>query len=633
MRASTRGREIFAAAALVFVLATLGCATPISVRHVSEREAYQQLGSNVLSTGKPSAASRQVLLRQGLFDGFEKDPGTALKKLHEFTVADMDTDGLFALAEYSEFLGERAKNPQHTLAAAIYAFAFLMDDEGRVFSNLLDPRVRLAADLYNRAVAKAIVAAGGPEKLGSIGLPEYMGHIDVSFDPASLHWAGRHLTDFVPAHDLEIRGLRNRYRRPGLGAAFAPSAEAEEGSTLPVKDALVAERIRVPISFFLRIPAPRGGLREGNFATKLEFYNSREDDTIEVGGLQVAVEYETSAALALALDGASVWDTEIAGFRNPRAVPEDGLLRMWGPHQEGRVPVVFVHGTASSPARWAEMLNELDSDPRIRKHYEFWFFTYPTGQPILYSADLLRVWLKRAVSELDPEGRDPGLQKMVLIGHSQGGLLIKLQVTESGDVFWRNVSDTPFEDAKLDPETRQLFSQALFLEPLPFVRTVIFISTPQRGSYMAGNWLGRIATRLTSAPGRLVNLPLDLAKAGLALPGAAADAVQGNDDAKLQRAMNRVPSSVDNMNPSNKFIVALADLPIAPGVGVHSIIPVKGGPPADRQNDGVVAYSSAHLDGVGSELIVYNHGHSVQSSPAAIEEVRRILLEQLGASP
>jgi hypothetical protein len=68
-------------------------------------------------------------------------------------------------------------------------------------------------------------------------------------------------------------------------------------------------------------------------------------------------------------------------------------------------------------------------------------------------------------------------------------------------------------------------------------------------------------------------------------------------------------------------------------VEVHSIIPVKGGPPADGQNDGVVAYKSAHLEGVGTELVVFNHGHSVQSSPAAIEEVRRILLEQLGATP
>jgi len=460
-----------------------------------------------------------------------------------------------------------------------------------------------------------------------------MGHIDVSFDEASLHWAGREFTKLAPAHDLEVRGLRNRYRRPGLGAAFAAAATAEPGAELSPTDKLIAERIRVPISFFLRIPAPRGALRAQKFTTNLELYNSREDDTIEVGDRHIAVEYETSVALALALDGAPVWDTEIAGFRNPRALPEGGALRMWGPHREGRVPVVFVHGTASSAARWAEMVNELESDPRIRKRYEFWFFAYPTGNPILYSADLLRGWLERAVDLLDPKGTDPGLQKMVLIGHSQGGLLVKLQVTESGDVFWNNISETPFADAKLDDKSRKLLSQALFFEPLPFVKSVVFISTPQQGSYLAGNWMGRIGRSLTQAPGRLLGLPLTLAEAGLALPTAAAEAVQGKDDARLQRRMDRIPNSIDNMNPNLPFVKTLAALPIAPGVEVHSIIPVKGGPPADGQNDGVVAYSSAHLDNVGTELIVYNHDHSVQSSPAAIEEVRRILLEQLGTTP
>ena len=626
-------RTVARAILVIALIAAAGCATPIGVRRVDSMQAYRQLGESVLSTGQPSAASRQVLLRQGLFEEMGKDPEGALKELHARSVPDADLDGLFALAEYSELQAERSKKPEYHLAALAYAYAFLVSDEGELFQNRLDPRMRMAVDLYNRALSNALVAAGGAEKLARIGLPSYMGQLDVSFDPSKLHWAGRQLIDFVPANNLEVRGLRNRYRQPGVGAAFAASAIAEQGSELPVRDALVAERLRLPISFFLRIDRPRGALREGSLHTRLELYNSREDDTLEIGKSEIAVEYETSAALALALDGAPIWDTEIAGFRNPRAVPEKGLLRMWGPHRTGRVPVVFVHGTASSVARWAEMLNELDSDPRIRQRYEFWFFTYPTGNPILYSADLLRVWLQRAVTELDPEGRDPGLQQMVLIGHSQGGLLCKLMVTDSGTRFWDNISETPFAEAKLKPETRELLAGALFVKPLPFVKTVIFISTPQRGSFLAGNWLGRFATRLTQAPGMLLGLPLDLAQAGLALPGSAVELVTGQDDARLQRQMARIPSSVDNMSPTAPFVETLASLPIDPRVDAHSIIPVTGGPPPDGQNDGVVAYSSAHVDGVESELIVYHHDHSAQQSPAAIEEVRRILLARLGASP
>ena len=52
--------------------------------------------------------------------------------------------------------------------------------------------------------------------------------------------------------------------------------------------------------------------------------------------------------------------------------------------------MVFVHGTASSAARWADLVNDLLSDPRIRDTFEFWFFTYDTSNPIVYSAARLR---------------------------------------------------------------------------------------------------------------------------------------------------------------------------------------------------------------------------------------------------
>jgi hypothetical protein len=95
--------------------------------------------------------------------------------------------------------------------------------------------------------------------------------------------------------------------------------------------------------------------------------------------------------------------------------------------------------------------------------------------------------------------------------------------------------------------------------------------------------------------------------------------------------MNRLPTSVDNMAPGSPFVQALAELPIAPDVSVHSIIPVLGDGPLDGLKDGVVAYSSAHVDPVDSELVVRACGHSAQSDPRAIEEVRRILLEHAAA--
>jgi hypothetical protein len=102
------------------------------------------------------------------------------------------------------------------------------------------------------------------------------------------------------------------------------------------------------------------------------------------------------------------------------------------------------------------------------------------------------------------------------------------------------------------------------------------------------------------------------------------------DDVKRLMGSSKVPTSIDGMSPDNPILKTLADTPLAAGVVGHSIIAVKGGGDPHLGDDGVVAYTSAHLDGMVSEFIVRS-GHSCQEHPFTIEEVRRILLEHLGA--
>ena len=90
-----------------------------------------------------------------------------------------------------------------------------------------------------------------------------------------------------------------------------------------------------------------------------------------------------------------------------------------------------------------------------------------------------------------------------------------------------------------------------------------------------------------------------------------------------------VPSAVDNMTPRHPFIRALDPMPIAPGIAANSIVAVKGPPPyGESSTDGVVKYLSAHRTDCESELVVES-GHSCQSNPTTIGEVRRILLHHL----
>jgi hypothetical protein len=188
-------------------------------------------------------------------------------------------------------------------------------------------------------------------------------------------------------------------------------------------------------------------------------------------------------------------------------------------------------------------------------------------------------------------------------------------VTDSGINFWKNLTSVPLEQVQATPETKKILKRSLFFTPLPFVHQVVFIATPHRGSFVSEGWIGQLASKFITLPFKVLN-PVK-------------EVLVQNPKASALRSMKDIPRSTQNMDPKHPFIKTLAALPIAPDVTAHSIIAVKNpDDPKAEWNDGVVAYSSAHLEGVASELIVHS-SHSTQSEPQTIEEVRRILLDNL----
>src|SRR4051794_27956456 len=109
---------------------------------------------------------------------------------------------------------------------------------------------------------------------------------------------------------------------------------------------------------------------------------------------------------------------------------------------------------------------------------------------------------------------------------------------------------------------------------------------------------------------------------------ATGELIAGNRDALRVNPAGSRFTSFNGMAPSSPMIRALASISIVPTIHAHSIIPTLGDGPLETRDDGVVDYSSAHLEGVDSELVVRG-GHSTQANPATIAEVRRILLEHL----
>jgi pimeloyl-ACP methyl ester carboxylesterase len=290
-------------------------------------------------------------------------------------------------------------------------------------------------------------------------------------------------------------------------------------------------------------------------------------------------------------------------------------LSLLRPHERGKIPVVLVHGLWATPWSWCPMVEALGADPTLSGRYQFWTFGYSTGEPILYSGLLLRRALRQAREQFDPDRSDAAFGRMVVVGHSMGGLLAKVMVQDSRSRLWESVSDRPVDRVLGPPEAREVLREAFFYERVPEVRRVVFIATPHRGSRLDQGKINRIGSRLI----RHVDPLQEAYKAILA----------SNDPDFFKEAFRSgLATSVDQLAWDHPRLVALNELGVHPSVPYHSIIADRRDPPLAGGTDGIVPYDSAHLVGALSEALV-SGGHLCQADPQVIAEVRRILVEHL----
>ena len=278
------------------------------------------------------------------------------------------------------------------------------------------------------------------------------------------------------------------------------------------------------------------------------------------------------------------------------------------PYDPERIPLVFVHGLISTPFDWVQTINGLQADPEIRKHYQFWVFAYPTGNPVLYSALRLREELAK-VDKLYPNHKD-----FVLVGHSMGGLLSQAQVTSMSRADWEKTLGEPAMELFASLKPADLVTKATTFKANSRIKRVVFICTPHRGSKMASGGIGELAIKL-------ISLPTDLTTT-----------MKSEIPAETLRKMNngRLPNSVSNLAPKAPYLQVLNKERIQ--VPYHSIIGNRGKPgPLANSSDGVVPYWSSHLDGAKSECIVPGPHGSCQL-PQTIAELDRILRLHLGIS-
>jgi pimeloyl-ACP methyl ester carboxylesterase len=602
---------------LAVVLSGAACSVPVKAEHTGAEDVYARLHENVLTGSEPSVAALLTIERAGLSDEYEHDPGAALVALHRAAESADTRERLYGLAELSLHEGIRTGGQRWYLGSAVYAYLYLFGQADAPPPGPFDPRFRLACDVYARGLAGAFRDEDSGEfrpRSGLMALP--VGNLNVALPQESLVLGGATFDMFRSADEFTVEGMRSRLRTEGLGAPLIAGRRNPPENLKNVAIGAMRPNMNTAATAMLDVSGEFADLGFGRAKATLLLHAPLLGRRTTVRGQDVPLAFDITTPVAYGLTTSKLWHHEIFSFmKGEKAEFDNGLIFM-APYQRGKIPLILVHGTASSPARWAELLNEVAADRELASRYQAWLFIYSTGAPVLVSAASLRQSILETVKALDPNGEDPALSHMVVVGHSQGGLLTRLMATSSGDRFWRNFTDKPFDSMNFDDEERKLFKETMFFEPIPQVERLVFLATPHKGSYVAGGFLGSISSSLVSLPKSLANN--------------FSDAVTRNFAKVTGDKIGALPTAVDNMKPDSVFCKALEDLPISPRVHAHSIVAVDGDGPPEEGDDGVVAYESAHLPSAESELVVRSP-HSCQGNPRTILEVRRILHRHLDA--
>jgi pimeloyl-ACP methyl ester carboxylesterase len=297
---------------------------------------------------------------------------------------------------------------------------------------------------------------------------------------------------------------------------------------------------------------------------------------------------------------------------NPRFATGIYLIH---PYDPNKIPILFIHGLLSSPISWQNLTNELCSDPKILERYQPWFFLYPTGQPVLESAAQLREDLQTTQRLFDPEGAAIASHHVVVIAHSMGGLLAHTLVSDSRDALWNVFATKPLNSLTLSSDEKDLVLKYFFFRHQASIDRVIFLCVPHRGSSLAGGIVGSVGNRLirhSKSPARAMK-ELAAEYPGILDPYFARVNARGG------------PTSLFSIAP-NPLLSGLAALPIK--VPFHSIIGNLGVDLGPDSSDGLVEYSSSHLEGAESEKII-PAGHYLMANPETVAEIKRILEENI----
>ena len=362
-------------------------------------------------------------------------------------------------------------------------------------------------------------------------------------------------------------------------------------------------------------------------------------------------------------------------------------LFMLEPYDPDKRVIIMLHGLASSPATWVNLTNDILNDDKLRDNYQVWQIFYPTNLPILENRYQIQQLINTTYEQTDPTGQNRASKNSVIISHSMGALIARMMLSDENLV--EDLDRLDDQDVLSNSEKRQIrdalkesfgekeLRKRFELHSLPQVDTAVFLSAPFRGTDYADRWFTRALRRIVYLPVGLVKTVTDnlatIATQGdlaqnplgaLYLQNGASQlsdkssfieltkdltinsrvtyhSIIANNDADITKGLAQaqpdgakidLSQAVEEDAKDERASVSVSDdtseLPPEPLVAAVTVDKNISQALTQRLSDGIVPYTSAHLDGAASETII-NGGHSIQTNPQTILTLRRILHKQL----
>jgi pimeloyl-ACP methyl ester carboxylesterase len=493
--------------------------------------------------------------------------------------------------EIRKALHEERLTPLVALNDCLYALEIASRELHR------DSSSTLARRDYNFALGRVIEIIG-KAKLAPwttpLTVPGPHGDFVLTHKPDSRPEWNPALYEFTPADQFDLHGkyVTERTTRDGIGA---PIVAVEREMNASARESFAPSRVFYSVTAVAHFEGRHCVLALGDPLAR---------ETVTLNGRTFPLAADFTVPLAVMLESTDPKKHEISRVLNPEKYAHTAAIERLQPYDPNKTIVLVIHGLMDSQATWTPMINKLRGDPIIRKHYQFWFYSYPSGYPYPYSAAILR-------DELDlVEKHFPARKPMVVIGHSMGGCITRLLLTDSGDQLWMKIFGKPPDEVPLSPHMREYFKEELFFRHRPEIGRAIFIAAPLRGSNLATGWIGKLAAMLIQ-PARLAG---EASREMLRLTSIKEDELKPKPRA----------NSVDTLSPKSRFVNVVNTIPMTPGIPYHTIIGDRGRGDSPNSSDGTVPYWSSHMEGAQTEDIVPS-SHSAHQNPQAIADVLQIL--------